>query len=135
MGQNTLVDSSIKGIAPSFAAAPSSLSQDVFATESLSPASGMNDKMMSSPGGTINEMTDNASGFDSGWEIMNNPDTQKQFLNQQQKQINGFDKLPVDKQMRFNDGIMTQVNNNPNAAGNMLNEFRSGGGTGRNNYI
>lgn len=124
IGQNALVDSSVKNLGSSFAAAaPASLSHDAFATEMVSPASGMKGRMMSSPGASMDAMTFNAASFDSGQEILNNSETQQQFLQNKQIEIFGsnFQNLPLDKQARFNEGTMNQVNHNTIAAGNMLN--------------
>lgn len=134
IGQNTLVDSSIKSLDPSFAAAaPHSLSSEAFATESVQTSMGTAAKMMSSPGSGFNAMTGNAAGFDSGHAIISNSDTRQEFLNQQHQKINGFDTLPMDKQMRFNEGVMAQVKNNPNAAGNIFNQMNGMDNTNRNN--
>ncbi len=91
--------------------------------------------MMSAPGGILNSMTDNSHSFDAGQNIMSNPHTQQEFLQQhQQEQFgNGFRNLPADKQARFNDGIMNQVKQNPNAAGHMLEGVRNSGDGSENN--
>ena len=134
IGQNTLVNSSIKSLDSSFtAAAPHSLSSEAFATESVQTSMGTTAKIMSSPGSGFNAMTGNAAGFDSGQAIISNPDIRQEFLNQQHQKINGFDTLPMNKQMRFNEGVMAQVKNNPNAAGNMFNQMNSIDNTNRNN--
>jgi len=126
MGQNTLVDSSIKNLGPSFAAAaPSPLSADSFATESMQTSMGTTAKIMSAPGGTIDAMMSNSSSFDAGHGILSDQNMQQEFLTQQQQYIGGFDNLPADKQMRFNEGVLNQVNQNPNAAGNMFNQMKS----------
>ncbi len=66
---------------------------------------------------------------------MNDHAAKQQFLNhyQQDKFGDNFQNIPLDKQMRFNKGLLTRVNNNPNAAGHMLNEFRSNEDAGRDN--
>ena len=134
IGQNTLVDSSIKSLSPSFtAAAPRSLSSEAFVTESVQTSMGTTAKMMSSPGSGFDAMTRNAAGFDSGQEIISNPDARQEFLNQQHQKINGFDTLPMDKQMRFDEGVMAQVKNNPNAAGNMFNQMNGMNKTNQSN--
>ena len=134
IGQDTLIDSSIKNLKTSFVAADS-LPSDAFATEPMSASSGMAGKMLSAPGGSIDAMTNNATSFDSGQAILNDPVTQQQFLNhyQQDKFGDNFQNLPLDKQIRFNEGLLSQVKHNPNAAGNMLNKFRSDSDIGRNN--
>ncbi len=133
IGQDAMVDSTVKNMAQSFAEhSPPDLPEEAYSTERFSTHMGTTSRMMSAPGGMLNSMTDNSGSFDAGQNIMSNPHTQQEFLHHQQQKVRGFDSLPADKQARFNDGIMNQVKQNPDAAGHMLEGFRNSGDGSKN---
>jgi len=108
----SFIDSHMKSMEPA--------GYHIITEKAVMPETGIPAPIVMNPGPAINQM----DTINTGHQIMENPQLQREYLDMQHNQIKGFERFSLDVQTQTDERILEQLKNHPGSAGRIFEEMR-----------